>query len=188
MGIHTRWGTLPWQPLFGFWWAITSVVWQLAARYLILGMGFRGQAIWWSHSRFPGFQARCHGNYFLAFYIWGTHWRHLTNTTEPSVCGGDAALCQITLTTYYYHFTARSELRGVLFWRRQFVVFKFLFVYEISREPLNRFAPNSHGRRIGPSLGRVWRSTSNVKVTRDKNGIFSAIRRPACGLSLLKHI
>ena len=21
-------------------------------------------------------------------------WRHLVNTTEPSVCGGDAALCQ----------------------------------------------------------------------------------------------
>ena len=35
---------------------------------------------------------------FLAFYIWGAHWRHLKNTTEPSVCGGDAALCQITLT------------------------------------------------------------------------------------------
>jgi len=37
----------------------------------------------------------------LAFYIWGAHWRHLTNTTEPSMCGGDAALCQITLTTCY---------------------------------------------------------------------------------------
>jgi len=30
---------------------------------------------------------------------WDAHWRHLANTTEPSVCGGDAALCQITLTT-----------------------------------------------------------------------------------------
>jgi len=30
------------------------------------------------------------------------HWRRLANTTEPSVCGGDAALCQITLTTCYY--------------------------------------------------------------------------------------
>jgi len=28
----------------------------------------------------------------------GAHWRHLTNTIERSVCGGDAALCQITLT------------------------------------------------------------------------------------------
>jgi len=36
---------------------------------------------------------------FLAFYIWGAHWRHLKNTTEPSMCGGDVALCQITLTT-----------------------------------------------------------------------------------------
>jgi len=27
------------------------------------------------------------------------HWRHLAYTIEPSVCGGDAVLCQITLTT-----------------------------------------------------------------------------------------
>ena len=27
------------------------------------------------------------------------YWRHLTYTTEPFVCGGDVALCQITLTT-----------------------------------------------------------------------------------------
>ena len=33
---------------------------------------------------------------------WGVHWRHPANATEPSMCGGDAALCQITLTTYYY--------------------------------------------------------------------------------------
>ena len=31
------------------------------------------------------------------------HWHHLANTTEPSVCGGDAALCQITLTTASWH-------------------------------------------------------------------------------------
>ena len=34
-------------------------------------------------------------------YIWGAHWRHLANTIEPPVCGGDAVLCQITLTTCY---------------------------------------------------------------------------------------
>jgi len=39
----------------------------------------------------------------LSFYIRGVHWRHLANTTEPSVCGGDAALCQITLTTCLFH-------------------------------------------------------------------------------------
>jgi len=31
-----------------------------------------------------------------------THWRHLENTTELSVCGGDAVLCQITLSTCWY--------------------------------------------------------------------------------------
>jgi len=36
------------------------------------------------------------------------HWLHLANTSEPSVCGGDAALCQITTTTccYYFRFSA----------------------------------------------------------------------------------
>jgi len=28
----------------------------------------------------------------------GAHWRYLTNMTEPSVYGGDTALCQISLT------------------------------------------------------------------------------------------
>jgi len=34
---------------------------------------------------------------------------HLANTTEPSVCGGDVALCQVTgtLTTCFCH-TARN--------------------------------------------------------------------------------
>ena len=31
----------------------------------------------------------------------GAHWRHLANTIESSVCGGDTSLCQITLTTCY---------------------------------------------------------------------------------------
>jgi len=30
------------------------------------------------------------------------HWRHLANI-EPSVCSGDEALCQITLTICYYY-------------------------------------------------------------------------------------
>ena len=47
---------------------------------------------------------------FLAFYIWDAQWRHLKNTTEPSMCGGDAALCQITLTTYLWRLAvARSS-------------------------------------------------------------------------------
>jgi len=35
-------------------------------------------------------------------YYGTAHWRHLANTIEPSVCCGDAALCQIILTTCYY--------------------------------------------------------------------------------------
>jgi len=27
----------------------------------------------------------------------GAHWRNLASAIEPSICGGDAALCQITL-------------------------------------------------------------------------------------------
>jgi len=43
--------------------------------------------------------ARCHQLMFP--YGWA-HWRHLANTTKPSVGCGDAALCQITLTTCYW--------------------------------------------------------------------------------------
>jgi len=32
----------------------------------------------------------------------GVRWHNLTNTIEPPVCGDDATLCQITLTTCYY--------------------------------------------------------------------------------------
>jgi len=32
---------------------------------------------------------------------WGAHWRHLANTIEPSMCGGNGACSQITLTTCY---------------------------------------------------------------------------------------
>jgi len=39
-------------------------------------------------------------------FLWGAHWRHLVNTTDLSIYSGDAALCQITLTTCLvtYHF------------------------------------------------------------------------------------
>jgi len=48
----------------------------------------------------------------------GAHWRHLANTTEPSVLGGDAALCQITLTNNYivsqkgYHPTSNDNFNN----------------------------------------------------------------------------
>jgi len=61
--------------------------------------GLSGRPTECRYCRCPGPKGRCHGNHFLAFCIWGAHWCHLANTTEPSVCGGYAALCQITLTT-----------------------------------------------------------------------------------------
>jgi len=51
---------------------------------------------------------------------WGAYWRNLANTTEPSVYVGDAALCQITLTTcfsiqtVYKHCLARTIRLKVL--------------------------------------------------------------------------
>jgi len=43
--------------------------------------------------------------FWLSIYG-GAHWRHLANMTEPSVCSGDAALCQIYLTTCFVCFDA----------------------------------------------------------------------------------
>jgi len=40
------------------------------------------------------------------------HWRHLANTTEQSVCDGDAVLCQITLTT------CLNSVSTCIIWRR----------------------------------------------------------------------
>ena len=61
------------------------------------------------------------------------------------------------LVSVYSVVTARSELRKVLF---LVLSLTFLFVYKISREPLNGFAPNSQGRR-GWSLART---SLNIKV------------------------
>jgi len=56
-----------------------------------------------------------------------------------------------------YAFTARSALRKVF---SALMSATFPCVHEISREPLNGFAPNSHGRRVW-SLART---SLNVKV------------------------
>jgi len=52
--------------------------------------------------------------FFGFLYIYSAHWHHLANTNQPSMCGGDAALCQITLITCCifleknHHLTAES--------------------------------------------------------------------------------
>jgi len=77
-------------------------------------------------------------------------------------------------------FTARSELRKVLFLAPS--VCGFLFVYEISRKSLNGFAPNSHGRRVW-SLAQTRRS---LKVKVKDQRLMSPER--ACSLCLVKHL
>ena len=62
-------------------------------------------------------------------------------------------------------FTERSELRKVLFLALS--VCSFCHVYEISREPLNGFSPNSHGRRVW-SLARTSLKVK-VKVQRSRS-------------------
>ena len=42
----------------------------------------------------------------------GKRWRHLANTTEPSICGGYAALCQMTLSTCSLNSEAVLAFRG----------------------------------------------------------------------------
>ena len=44
----------------------------------------------------------------------GAYWRRLANAIETSVCGGDAALCQITVTTCYYYCIGRTVQMFVL--------------------------------------------------------------------------
>jgi len=54
----------------------------------------------------------CPGNQVL--YGSGAHWRHLANTIKPPVCCGDAALCQITLTTCHcYYLLSTSSPRYI---------------------------------------------------------------------------
>ena len=44
----------------------------------------------------------------------GAQWRHLANKTEPFMCDGNAALCQITLTTCRLHPLLVSKTEGKL--------------------------------------------------------------------------
>ena len=124
------------------------------------------------------------------------HWRHLANTIEPSMCGGDAAF----LSNYFNHslvlslslyYSTQWTAEGSVFLAPSVCVF-FLCVWNISGAAeciCAKFTRKT--REFGASsLGWVWRSRSRskVKVTRDKNGIFRFFRRPAYGLSCVKHV
>jgi len=74
---------------------------MVATRQLVVEGGLSSNPTEGRYCRYPAPIGRCHDNLFGILYM-GARWRHLANTAEPSVCGGDAALCQITLTTCYY--------------------------------------------------------------------------------------
>jgi len=92
-------------------------------------------------------------------------------------------VCLLSLWADHYSvmtgniFTAHSELREVLFLASSVC---FLFVYEISRESLNRFAPNSHGRRVCS----IARTSFKVKV----RGQGHKGQKHSCGLCSVKHL
>jgi len=103
------------------------------------------------------------------------------NTDPMLLSGASVAAFDLLLTTFLPHAVNCGRF---CFWRRQSVV--FLVVYEISREQLNGFATNSHGRRVW-SLART-RSRSKVKGQghQGQKTHCRPFRRPACVLCLVK--
>jgi len=72
--------------------------------------------------------------------------------------------------------TTCSELRKVLFLTPSVSV--FWFVYEISREPLNVFAPNSQGKRVWSLALTNLRAKVKSQMSRSpdtKNGILGPV-------------
>jgi len=60
---------------------------------------------------------------------WGAHWRNMVNTIEPSVCGGDAAFCQITWTTRgVQRFRRLTQLINQKICTSHFVTFQHSFL------------------------------------------------------------
>jgi len=51
----------------------------------------------------------------IGVYYMGSHWHHLVNTIELSMCSGNTALCQLALTTcYYYIFCCMSTTSPIM--------------------------------------------------------------------------
>jgi len=93
----------------------------------------------------------------FAFYMW-SHWRHLANTTEPSMCSGNAALCQITLTT------CRSVCRSVCHTSQPW---KTAAPIEVLFRLGTRVGPGNHvlgGRPEYPWEGAIFREEWGVPL------------------------
>ena len=96
--------------------AITGFVWTVATRLLLME-GLSGQPTKCRYCNTLQLRDVAMASIFMAFYIWGAHWCHLANTctTEPSMYGGDVALCQITLTTCYYYLSVPTPKQEVCY-------------------------------------------------------------------------
>jgi len=96
---------LPWQPIFGFRWAICMIA--IAPHCLILGVGFQGQAIRWRHSRDRVSKGHWHGNQFLVAitgFVWTIATRQLVMNDgslsgQPTKCRH----CRYPATKGRYH-------------------------------------------------------------------------------------
>ena len=64
----------------------------------------------------------------------------------------------------------------------------FWFVYEISLEPLNGFAPDSHRRRLGPRADEFEGQGQRSRSPGTNNCIIWPFQWPGCGLCLVKHL
>jgi len=62
------------------------------------GRGLNGRPTKCRYCRYRATTGRCHGNHFWV-PIYGCTLAPPSESTEPSMCGGDAALCHITSTT-----------------------------------------------------------------------------------------
>ena len=102
----------------------------------------------------------------------GAQWRHLVKMTEPSAPGGDAALCQINLTTCLFSTYARLQHKPI--WCRRHFVFhlamprqhctaRVVFAVFQRRPPL-RPTTNLHtdNQPLTLSCGFTFRSTKQV--------------------------
>jgi len=96
MGVQRCWGMLPWQPILWLkllltinWLCVNDNDWAIGCWGGLSGWPTECRYCWYLHLRDVAMAT----TFWLSIY--GVH----IGATEPCMCVGDAALCQITLTT-----------------------------------------------------------------------------------------
>jgi len=120
--------------------------------------------------------------------LWRQCKTQTTRLMSPlSVYFGTNTSTRLRRTVAYYH---SCLFNYHMQWTAEGSVFNavsqcFLFVYEISREPLNAFAPNSQGKRVWSLALTNLRAKVKSQMSRSpdtKKRHFGPCQRPACGL------